>query len=310
MLAATLATFLFCFSAIAATRSARLLGGTEANFWRLTLACALLGIWAYGWGTGASGAAFTLFWFSGLVGFGVGDVALFQALPRLGSRLTSLLVHCLAAPLAAVAEWAWLGTRLTWTEMLFGAVILSGVALALAPGERMNLPHKVFWVGLAAGVLAALGQGMGAVISRRAFAAAAAAGESVDGLSAAFQRSLGGMLVAAAVLLVVKREHFWGRWDEPPSAAFSQWRNKWQGSWGWVVLNALTGPFLGVGCFQWALKTTPSGIVLPIVATMPVVIIPLSVWLEGEKISRRSVAGGVVAVVGVGLMAWWRSRGI
>jgi drug/metabolite transporter (DMT)-like permease len=308
MLAAALATVLFCFSAIAATRSARLMGGTEANFWRLTLACFFLGLWAYTAGAGPGSAAFPLFWLSGLVGFGVGDVALFQALPRLGSRLTSLLVHCLAAPMAAAAEWAWLGTRLTWTETALSAVILGGVALALAPGERLHLPRKVFWIGLASGILAALGQGMGAVISRRAFAVAAAAGESLDGLSAAFQRSLGGMLVAAVALLVVKRQHFLGRWDEPPGAGFTQWRNKWQGSWAWVALNALTGPFLGVGCFQWALKTTPSGIVLPIVATMPVVIIPLSVWYEKEKVSRRSLAGGMIAVAGVALMAWWRSR--
>lgn len=307
MLAASFATILFCISAIAATRSARLMGGTEANFWRLTLACLFLGVWAYGAGIGASGAAFPLFWLSGLVGFGVGDVALFQALPRLGSRLTSLLVHCLAAPMAALAEWWWLDTRLTGTEVLLSVFILGGVALALAPGERLHLPRKVFWVGLLAGVLAAFGQGMGAVISRRAFAVAAEAGESLDGLSAAFQRSLGGMMVASVALLVVKREHLWGRWDEPPGAGFRQWRNKWQGNWGWVLLNALTGPFLGVGCFQWALKTTPSGIVLPIVATMPVVIIPLSVWLEGEKISRRSLAGGIMAVAGVALMAWWRS---
>ena len=36
---------------------------------------------------------------------GLGDVALFQAYPRLGSRLTILIVHCLAAPFAGlVAE--------------------------------------------------------------------------------------------------------------------------------------------------------------------------------------------------------------
>ncbi|MCX8157097.1 MAG: DMT family transporter [Verrucomicrobiae bacterium] len=307
MLAAALATVLFCFSAIAATRSARLMGGTEANFWRLALACLFLGLWAASAGTGTASAAFVLFWFSGLVGFGVGDVALFQALPRLGSRLTSLLVHCLAAPMAALAEWAWLGTRLSPTEIALSTLILGGVALALAPGERLHLPRRVFWLGLASGVLAALGQGMGAVISRRAFAVAAAAGESVDGLSAAFQRSLGGMLVAAVALLVVKRKHLLGRWDEPPGAAFAHWRNKWQGSWAWVILNALTGPFLGVGCFQWALKTTPSGIVLPIVATMPVVIIPLAVWLEGEKVSPRSLAGGLIAVAGVALLAWCRT---
>jgi hypothetical protein len=37
------------------------------------------------------------------------------------------------------------------------------------------------------------------------------------------------------------------------------------------VAHVLTGPTLGVTCFQWALATTPSGIVLPIVALTPLV---------------------------------------
>ncbi|MEI7729291.1 MAG: hypothetical protein WCO56_06950 [Verrucomicrobiota bacterium] len=44
MFGAILATLCFSISVVAATRSARLMGGTEANFWRLTLACLFLGI--------------------------------------------------------------------------------------------------------------------------------------------------------------------------------------------------------------------------------------------------------------------------
>ena len=32
--------------------------------------------------------------------------------------------------------------------------------------------------------------------------------------------------------------------------------------------NALCGPVLGVACFQWALRSTPAGIVQPIVAEL------------------------------------------
>ena len=63
--------------------------------------------------------------------------------------------------------------------------------------------------------------------------------------------------------------------------------------------NAMLGPVLGVSCYQWALATTPSGIVLPIVATTPLVIIPLTYWFEGDRPSRRSLVGGIVAVAGV-----------
>jgi drug/metabolite transporter (DMT)-like permease len=104
VLPAFLTTILFSASVVCGHRSARLLGGTEANFWRLLCACALLAIWAFGFGKGLAGAAFPFFLLSGIIGIGLGDLALFQALPRLGSPLSILLIQCLSAPLAAAIE--------------------------------------------------------------------------------------------------------------------------------------------------------------------------------------------------------------
>jgi drug/metabolite transporter (DMT)-like permease len=64
-------------------------------------------------------------------------------------------------------------------------------------------------------------------------------------------------------------------------------------------VNALSGAVLGVGCYQWALETTPSGIVLPIVATTPLVIIPFAYFIEHDKPGVRSLIGGMLAVIGV-----------
>ena len=46
-------------------------------------------------------------------------------------------------------------------------------------------------------MLAAIGQGGGAVLSRKAFLVAAHAGQSIDGGTAAYQRIIGGIGVAA-----------------------------------------------------------------------------------------------------------------
>jgi drug/metabolite transporter (DMT)-like permease len=54
------------------------------------------------------------------------------------------------------------------------------------------------------------------------------------------------------------------------------------------------------------LFTTPSGLVMPIVAATPLVIVPFSYWLEGERPSRRSLVGGAVAVTGAVALAWVR----
>jgi len=71
-----------------------------------------------------------------------------------------------------------------------------------------------------------------------------------------------------------------------------------------VLVNGLAGPALGVSCYQWALKTTPTGVVLPIVAITPLVIIPFSYHLEGERPTVRSLIGGALAVTGAAALAW------
>src|ERR1051326_8749587 len=157
MLPAFLTTILFSISGVCAQRTSKVLGGVEANFWRVILATSLLALWAYTLGQGTSGKAFRMFLLSGALGFGLGDIALYQALPRLGSRLSILLVHCLAAPFAATTEWLWLGTKMSGMEILGAALILGGVALAIAPGKHLEIPRRTFWIGVTCGIIAALG---------------------------------------------------------------------------------------------------------------------------------------------------------
>jgi drug/metabolite transporter (DMT)-like permease len=71
-----------------------------------------------------------------------------------------------------------------------------------------------------------------------------------------------------------------------------------------VLANALAGPALGVACFQWALAVAPTGIVLSIVATTPLVVIPFSMILDGERPTLRSLIGGAVAVLGAVALAY------
>ena len=306
MLPAFLTTILFSLSAVSARRTADIMGGIEANFWRLAMAAVLLGTWAHSFGLGLRGEALPYFLLSGCVGFGVGDLALFQALPRLGSRLTVMLVHCLAAPLAALAEWWWLGTTLSVQKMACGAVILAGVVIALAPGEHLQWSSKKVIQGILFGLLAACGQGGGAVISRKANQVAVLAAQNVDGITAAYQRILAGLALAGLFLILVKwrgRARMEARDPGLAGSGVLSARERWRRGGFWILLNALAGPSLGVSCFQWALKTTPTGVVLPIVATTPLVVIPFTLVLEGERPSRTSIVGGVIAVIGAVALA-------
>ncbi|MCP5522884.1 MAG: DMT family transporter [Verrucomicrobiales bacterium] len=296
MLPALLATLLFAGSVTAAGRTTRAMGSDRANLWRILVATAVLGCWAFALGSGTGGGAFGWFFLSGVVGFGLGDLALYHSFPRIGPRLGALMVNCLAAPFAAAIEWLWLGTTLSLLQALCSAVILGGVGLSLFPDRPSAVPTRQRWLGIVFGVIAGFGQGYGAVLSRRAFEAVAVGGVDVDGGSAAFQRLLGGLcfvLLRTAWLVWVARL---SRNSRGNAAVFTL---PPRGIWPMVLTNALAGPAIGVACFQWALKTTPAGIVLPIVATTPLVVIPFTWVFDGDRPGWRAILGGVLAVLGV-----------
>jgi drug/metabolite transporter (DMT)-like permease len=297
--AAFLTTILFSLSAICGHRSARLIGGTEANFWRITLAAICLGAWSFGFGVGLSGNALPVFLLSGIAGIGVGDVAYFQALPRLGPRLTLLLTQCLTPPVSALVEWGWLGTTLTIRQMLCGLVVLAGVGIALTPGKHLGLSRRELSTGTTYCVLSAAAGALGAVLSRKAYAIAHACDQPIDGANAAFQRVLGGLFIAGVCLLVVKRQVWRLQANAPHRLAVETAKKKWRGVWFWVVLNSLAGQTIGVSLMQRALENTPTGIVLAIIAITPIVVIPFAYIFEGERPSLHALVGGVIAVAGV-----------
>ncbi len=290
MLPSFFTTIFFSLSVIFAARSARILGGPTANLGRIGIATVLLATWAHCFGQGLHGASLPWFFLSGIIGFGLGDIALFGALPRIGPRLSILITQCLAAPIAALVEWLWLGTSLRAVDLACAAVILGGVAIALAPDRGMEVDRRTFWVGALFGLGSALGQAGGAVLSRKANEIAALTHFPIDGGTAAYQRITGGILMTALAFALFRRA------GQPESESTPAQR--WQKAWPMVLGNALAGPTIGVGCYQWALRSTASGIVLPIIATSPLVTIILTFFIDGLRPTRRAVLGGLLAVAG------------
>ena len=123
MIPALLTAVLFAFSAIFGQRAARLFGALRANAIRLVLACVLLGLltWITDSISGKTSlfpAVFPALFLSGIVGFGVGDIGLYLAYPRLGARLTILINFSLATLFAAWGDFAVLGLALSLLAMV------------------------------------------------------------------------------------------------------------------------------------------------------------------------------------------------
>ena len=184
-------------------------------------------------------------------------------------------------------------------------VILAGVIVALAPGDHAKISARNLQIGILATVIAALGGALGAVLSRKAYFVAHAAGEHPDPVTTGYQRVLGGAIALALVFLVVKWRHARHHRDDAQMKDSFSGREKLQ-LWPWVLANSLAGQTIGVSCMQWALENTPTGIVTAIIATTPIVMLPLARLIEGERITARSLTGGLVAVAGVMGLTFWR----
>ena len=303
MLAAILTAFFYAASGICGRRSAVAFGSLRGNALRLGLAILILAVVTYG----ADGLDWTsvstqrLLW-SGAVGFGVGDVALFLAYTRLGARLTLLLNLCSAPVFGAIGDWILLGTNVSGSQVMATMMTLAGVTMAIgshSDNGGLFLPKPKLFTGVIFALLAGLGQGGGASLSRLAHAAMRVEGEMVPPVQQAFVRMLPGLLFTVVLWCGV----LWYRSVRraaPAAEAASSYPHRW---W-WLLGAAMFGPVLGVSCFQWALVQAPAIVVLSVTATTPILIMPLSAMIDHDRAGRLAILGSILGVAGVVLMVW------
>ncbi len=300
MIFAFLTALLFAVSAATSTRLTTMVSTISANFWRLLLAAILLALIAMLVEPGSlHPAPFGWLFLSGVIGFGIGDIALFLAYPRIGSRLTILINFCLATLCGAFADWIWLGDTIRAAEWPAVAAVFAGLAIALLarPARGAQLRIGSHAVGVVAALVAGLGQGFGASISRHAERVADAEGVAMGGISVAAQRVFAGLCCVALVYLWRRTQHK----IPAPTQPIRRWSP-------WLLGAVLCGPVIGVSCFQQALmEVGNSGVVMAVVATSPLILIPLAWAMEGDRPTRLSLAGAVIGVGGVAALALLRS---
>jgi drug/metabolite transporter (DMT)-like permease len=333
VIAAALTAVFFGVTPAVARRSIRLLGFVRANFWRMAVALAVMGTLAFALGRGF-GDQYTMLATAGAIGFGVGGIMMFRALPMLGAPLASLLVETTSAIAAAGLAWAWLDDAMSKKVILFCGVILAGVVVGLLPYIRTAQPKKTnVKLGVTIALISGLAQAVSLVITRKASMlitkaeaakavaaggdpkAAPKAGTSLElVLSSAFDRLTGGLAVAVVILVVawlLARRFAWAKAALRPAVMSpgaggsgvddlgkvgNALPNR---AWFWVGANSLFGPILGVTCMVWALQTLQPGVAQSIVAVAPLIAIPFARLLEGYRPPPLYYMGAVIAVAGL-----------
>lgn len=269
-------------------------GSLAVNLIRLVMAFFFIGVYSWiarGFFFPTDATLFQWQWLalSGLVGFVIGDLLLFQAFVVVGARI-SMLMMSLAPPFAAFVGWLMLGEVLTPKSWLGMAITMVGIVIVILKREKteqngsivrkLTSSYSVPGILLALG--GALGQAAGLVLSKKGMG-------SYDAFSASQIRVLAG--IAGFSILFV----FMKRWPRVWAAL------KHGSAMKRITLGAFFGPFLGVSFSLLAVQHTETGIAATLMAIVPVLIILPAVIIFKEKVNWKEILGAVVTVAGVAL---------
>lgn len=281
-----------CFwsgSSLSFAAATRRVGAAPVNLTRLVIAALLLlaVVQFFGLDRNLSQGQVLYLGASGVVGFALGDTFLFQAFEKLGARLT-MLVMSLAPAVAALLAFLMLGEAISLTGMMGIGITVCGIAyVALEGGFDENRPGPALSAsGLAFAILAAAGQGGGLVLAKMAFREG-----NVNGFVATMVRVVTSLLILFPATLFLRD-------FKNPVLVF---RNDSR-AFLLTVAGAILGPFLGVVGSIVAIQHTHIGVAATIMATTPILMLPLLRVFHDEHISRRAYAGAFIAVGGVGLL--------
>jgi drug/metabolite transporter (DMT)-like permease len=278
-------------SSLAFEAAARRVGSLPLNLVRLVMAAVFLGI--FGWFSrglflplDASPHAWLWLSVSGLVGFTFGDLCLFRALVLIGPRLAMLLMS-LAPLFTVLIGWAVLGETLGGRDLLGMGLIVGGVAWAVLDREPAGGPRREVSVvsrrGIALGVGGALGQAGGLVLSKLGMG-------GYDPFASTQVRVIAGMAGYVVLMTVL------GMWPRVIAALGHR------PALGFAAIGSFFGPFLGVSLSLVSVQLIAAGVASSLMATTPILIIPVAVLVRREHVGAGGVLGALLAVAGVVLL--------
>jgi drug/metabolite transporter (DMT)-like permease len=235
---------------------------------------------------------------SGLIGFVVADLMLFQAFVLIGARRTTLIYASVPA-MTSIAGYVALGEQLSPRSILGMVVTSAGICLAIV-GKRVATPKpdKYANKGVLLALGASAGQAAGLLLGKRG------AG-TMDAFSATQIRVIAGLCGFCLIGLVAGRlrpiAQLLGIATGIIHSATRSARSV-RVALGILTVGAVLGPFLGVSLGLLSTQLLPAGIASTLMSLMPVLLIPVSVLAFHERVTSTEIGGTLIALVGVALL--------
>ena len=234
----------------------------------------------------ASAQRFFVLGASSLMGYVISALYLLRAFQILGPRLTLLITS--ASPIvAALLAWLVLGQALPAHAVLGIALVLGGVFFVVAEKHAgpVARKHAETRRGIAMAIASAIAQGASYVFMAEGVA------DGYPAMSASIIRAVVGLVALLAIISLR------GKLRANARLIHTELRGL-----GMIALAALGGPVFGATLVLVSLQFTSVGISSTLTGTTPVMMIPISFLVFGERITLRAVVGTLAAVAGVALL--------
>jgi len=228
--------------------------------------------------------SFGILLISGLVGFVLGDLFLFQAFIDIGARVSTLIM-ALAPPLTAIMSYFILGETLGGGQILGMLVTVLGIVIVITgkDGNDKKLRLKHSRKGILFAFLGAIGQALGLIFSKIGV-------RDLNPFVATQVRILAGIIGFMLILTYARK------WK----AFFNAFRQK--NAMAGITIGSLFGPVVGVSLSLTAVKYTSTAVASTLMALSPVIIIPISIIFLKEQVKANEIIGALVGVVGVAIL--------
>jgi drug/metabolite transporter (DMT)-like permease len=284
-------------SAVLWSEAGRYVSSVAVAAVRVLLATPILAVihWAvFGtpWPTEIDSHRLTLLAVSGMIGAGLGDMFLFRALVLVGPRIATLVLS-LTPILSTLIAYATLDSDSPGPQAVIGIVLtVAGVAWVVSdPRGRRNPVGQPghFALGVAFTLVSVAAIAVGYVMSRYAMQPRDG-GDGVDPFSAALVRIAAAAVFISASLPLLRR-------TKATVLAFGHRK-----AMLFMIAGTCVGPVGGMWTSMIALKGASAGVATALIHTSPVLVMIISRFAYGEKLSLRTVFGTAVAIAGVFLL--------
>ena len=287
-LSALLTACVWSISSIMFAGAIRRIGSVQVNVVRLVIAAVLLflTILAANLSVRLSLSQYAYLSISGCIGLVFGDTFLFKSFHVSGARI-SMLIMSLAPAISAILAYMILGETLSAWGIIGIAVTTAGIVLVVVSNQQSEQAKvKLTRIGLLYGFLGALGQGAGLVFARLAFVEG-----NINGFVATFVR------IAASLVVLLPLTLLTGRIKNPIGVFWKEKRALML-----TIGGAIFGPYLGITFSLIAIMYTKVGIAATLIATVPILMLPLVRIIYKERLSWHAIVGACVAVGGVAIL--------